>query len=252
MNRFFSLLFLISFFIPVGAQSVIHEQREVHEVYNSLKYKRDSAYVIDVTWPYFDETKGNTKFAEKLNEFVTNLLPNSQANVKKTAMEMIDFYKSYESEDDFGIYWTYTSDISAYFPATYIVTIVKTEWEYAGGAHGNGVTVYSNIDENTGKVLTLDDLLIPGSKSKLNAIAEAKFRKDYEIGDQDLAEAGFWFENNKFALNENFMIDNGALYFLYNSYEIAPYAAGQQEVKVTFEEIKDLIKKDGPLSYWFQ
>ncbi|MBK6678667.1 MAG: hypothetical protein IPG53_00915 [Ignavibacteriales bacterium] len=38
---------------------------------------------------------------------------------------MIETYKSMEQEDDFGMYWTFTSDISAYFPTTNIVTIVK-------------------------------------------------------------------------------------------------------------------------------
>jgi hypothetical protein len=252
MTKLFSILILLFFFINVEAQNVIHDQKEIHEIYNSKIFKRDSAYVIDITWPVFDENKGNTKFAVKLNELVTSLLPFSSANVKQTVNDMIETYKSMEQEDDFGMYWTFTSDISAYFPTTNIVTIVKNEWEYAGGAHGNGVSLYFNFDEQSEKVLTLDDLLIPGSKEKLNVIAEKIFRRDYELGDQDLVEAGYWFKDSKFELNENFMIDNGALHFLFNSYEIAPYAAGQQEVKIAFSDFKDLIRKDGPLSFYFE
>jgi hypothetical protein len=51
------------------------------------------------------------------------------------------------------MYWTFTSDISAYFPTTNIVTIVKNEWEYAGGAHGNGVSLYFNSMSNLKKCL---------------------------------------------------------------------------------------------------
>jgi|APEBP8051072266_1049373.scaffolds.fasta_scaffold10034_2 hypothetical protein len=253
MTKLFSFFILISFFINVEAQNVIHEQKEIHEIYNSKKFNRDSAYVIDVTWPVFDENKGNTKFAVKLNELVTSLLPASKADVKETVVDMIETYKSMEQEEDFGMYWTFTSDIGAYFPTDNIVSIVKTEWEYAGGAHGNGVTIYYNVDESTHKVLTLDDLLIPGGKEKLNAIADKIFRHDYEIGeDEPLDEAGFWFVNNKFALNENFLIDNGALQFTFNSYEIAPYAAGAPEVRIKFSDFKDIIRKDGPLKYWFE
>ncbi|MBK7866782.1 MAG: DUF3298 domain-containing protein [Ignavibacteriales bacterium] len=235
------------------APKVFHEQNEIHEIYNSKTYKRDSAYVIDITWPVFDESKGNTEFAVKLNQLVTNLLPFSGANVKQTVNDMIATYKSMEQADDFGMYWTFTSDISAYFPTTNIVSIMKFEWEYAGGAHGNGVTLYFNIDEATQKVLTLDDLLIPGGREKLNLIAETIFRDDYEIAENvSLEDAGYSFKDNKFAVNENFLIDNGALQFTFNSYEIAPYAAGAPEVRIKFSEIKDLIRKDGPLKYWFE
>lgn len=244
---------LQSFPLVVDAPKVFHEQKEIHEIYNSKAFKRDSAYVIDITWPVFDETKGNTEFAIKLNQLVTGLLPFSNANVKQSVNEMIDSYKSMEQEDDFGMYWTFTSDIGAYFPTSNIVSLVKFEWEYAGGAHGNGVTLYYNIDETTQKVLTVDDLLIPGGKDKLNLIAEKIFRQDYQLGEEELLhEAGYWFENEKFKLNENFLIDNDALQFTFNPYEIAPYAAGSPEVRIKFSEIKDLIRKDGPLKYWFE
>ncbi|MBP9123685.1 MAG: hypothetical protein KBF60_11090, partial [Ignavibacteriaceae bacterium] len=118
MTKLFSILILLFFFINVEAQNVIHDQKEIHEIYNSKTFKRDSAYVIDITWPVFDENKGNTKFAVKLNELVTSLLPFSSANVKQTVNDMIETYKSMEQEDDFGMYWTLTSDISAYFPTT--------------------------------------------------------------------------------------------------------------------------------------
>lgn len=253
MTKLFSILFLIFLFFNVDAQNVIHEQKEIHEIYNSKTFKRDSAYVIDITWPLFDEDKGNTKFAKKLNELVTSLLPFSNADVKKSVNDMVETYKSMEQEDDFGMYWTFTSDIGAYFPSDDIVSIVKTEWEYAGGAHGNGVSKYYNIYEPTQKILTVDDLLIPGGKEKLNAIAEKIFRHNYELGEDELLyEAGYWFENEKFALNENFLIDHQALLFTFNPYEIAPYAAGAPEVRIPFSEIKDIVRKDGPLKYWFE
>lgn len=253
MTKLFSLLCFISFLITVNAQNVIHEQKEVHEIYNSKAFNRDSAYVIDITWPVFDEDKGNTKFAIMLNKLVTGLLPSANANVKQSVDDMVATYKSMEQEDDFGMYWTFTSDIGAYFPTDNIVSIVKSEYEYAGGAHGNGMTLYFNVDEETQKVLTVDDLLIPGGKEKLNLIAEKIFRKDYQLGEDELLhEAGYWFEDEKFKLNENFLIDNGALQFTFNPYEVAPYAAGTPEVRIKFSDIKDLIRKDGPLKYWFE
>ena len=42
-------------------------------------------------------------------------------------------------------------------------------------------------------------------------------------------------------LNDNFYFDKENLYFLYNQYEIAPYAAGPVLIKIPFKEIKPLL-----------
>jgi hypothetical protein len=49
-------------------------------------------------------------------------------------------------------------------------------------------------------------------------------------------------------LNNNFAITKDGLIFFYNSYEIAPSAAGPAELELGYEEIKHLMRKDGVLA----
>ncbi len=61
--------------------------------------------------------------------------------------------------------------------------------------------------------------------------------------DADLGQAGFWFENNEFFLNDNFLITDSSLVFYYNNYEITAYAFGPTELIIPFSKIKSLVEE---------
>lgn len=116
-----------------------------------------------------------------------------------------------------------------------------TAWSYTGGAHGNGATTSICIDKQSARVLKLEDVFT--DVAAVTAIGEVYFRKLYELEpDTDLDNAGFWFENNSFHLNNNFTISNEHIVFLYNSYEIAPYSAGQTVLEIPLEEVRNYLK----------
>lgn len=114
-------------------------------------------------------------------------------------------------------------------------------WSYTGGAHGNGFYANILIDKSTGKTLQLSDFIT--DVDAFTQFAESYFRKQNSIqpGD-DLGELGFWFQDNKFSLNENFHFSEVNMSFFYNSYEIAPYSAGQIEFHIPLGEMKDFLK----------
>ena len=251
MTRFFSFMFVISLFVSVNAQTVLYTMDTESRIYNSEKYNRDSVYIIDISWPVFDETKGFPELAEILNKFVRQQLPGETTSVKSAVDDMIKLYKEFETEETMGMYWMYEAKISVTETGGQIVSIIKSDYDYSGGAHGNGFLGYNNFDINTGSILTLADLLVPGTYEKVTAAGDKIFRQQTGIGDGDLNEAGYWFEGGKFYLNENFLITETGLSFFYNSYEIAPYAGGPTELEIPYSAIKDCIKKDGPLKFLF-
>jgi hypothetical protein len=80
-------------------------------------------------------------------------------------------------------------------------------------------------------------------------IGEAEFRKLKELTKEaDLGQAGFWFENNKFYLNDNFLITDSSLVFYYNNYEITAYAFGPTEIILPYSKIKSLIGQESILN----
>jgi hypothetical protein len=114
--------------------------------------------------------------------------------------------------------------------------------EYNGGAHGGYSKVFLNYNPVSKNVITLDTLLKPNAKFKLNAIAEEIFRKNEGLSATESLKGAYFFDKDVFALNNNFTITDKGLNFLYNPYEIKPYAAGITELFIPFENIKDLLK----------
>jgi hypothetical protein len=54
-------------------------------------------------------------------------------------------------------------------------------------------------------------------------------------------EKGGLFEN-QIRHNGNFAVTGSGIGFLYNQYDIAPYAAGQITVDLSFDELKGILK----------
>ena len=98
---------------------------------------------------------------------------------------------------------------------------------YLGGAHGSYVVFYFNFDKKTGKLLSISDI-VPADKEKLMLKAmEEQLCKDWEAKDlADLQENTGITMLGDLYLTNNFLIKGDSISFLFNQYEIAPYAAG--------------------------
>jgi hypothetical protein len=154
----------------------------------------------------------------------------------------LDDLSQYEEDDYFGGIWSVDISNSINESHKEYIHLALSGWSYMGGAHGNGETFDVLIDRKTGRVLRLEDFFT--DISELTAIAEAIFRKDQELdADTDLGEAGFWFEDGEFLLNENFSFNGETLEFAYNPYEIAPYAAGMISLSIPRAKINHLLKR---------
>lgn len=130
-----------------------------------------------------------------------------------------------------------------------ILSCTFSEYSYLGGAHPNTFLTLTNFNLKSGEIINLPDILIDEYLDELNNIAEPIFRKEKELTeDINLTEAGFWFDDDKFSVNNNFSISKDGLNFFYNNYEITAYAYGPTELFVPYKSIKKLIKPDGLLT----
>lgn len=112
-----------------------------------------------------------------------------------------------------------------------------------GAAHPNHGSQYFNYDIRTGEQISLDDILLPGYKSKLNKIGEKKFVE------ANGAE-GWDFEPGHFELNNDFAITPGGLLFSYDPYEIGAYVMGDPQVFIPFSDISDLVNPNSIVGQW--
>jgi hypothetical protein len=119
---------------------------------------------------------------------------------------------------------------------------------YLGGAHPNTFTVFRNINKETGDTISLINLFGSGFEDKLNKLIDKNYRvmKGLKPGD-NLSEKGDLFVN-KITFTYNFAVLNDkAIEFYYNAYDIAPYVIGPVVVKISAEDIAGILTGSSPL-----
>lgn len=114
---------------------------------------------------------------------------------------------------------------------------------YRGGAHGLSEKEYLHFDLSTGVNFSLNEAFFNGGKEELakliiNRCNELKSSEDCMI-----------FKDVDPEITDNFYFDENKFYFVYNPYEIAPYAAGYVEIDIPIKKIRKFIDGNGPLGF---
>jgi len=118
---------------------------------------------------------------------------------------------------------------------------------FTGGAHPNSAISYLVFSLKTGEPLPLTAFVPEARTADLTKVAEAHFRKAREMKPGETFEqAGFNFEQNRFALNQNFLVSKAGLAFCFNPYEIGPYAMGTTELLIPWSDLKGIADAAGP------
>lgn len=136
----------------------------------------------------------------------------------------------YEPESDFNeiLQYYFTLEGSAVNTGRDDVLSYMTTTDcYLGGAHGSYVVNYYNFDIQSGKLLGISDV-VPADKEMLVMKAmEEQLCEDWEAKDlDDLKETTGITCLGDLYLTNNFLLEGDSIVFLFNQYEIAPYAAG--------------------------
>jgi hypothetical protein len=190
------------------------------------------------------------KKANLLNDTVAKKLTGLFAiNKSDTSLQLMcsDFLQSY---DDFkkdkaerkGNYFTLNSYAKVLRQDSSLVTLEVGGYTYTGGAHGATFVYFINWDTRTNKNLLLTDILNKGYEELLTKAGEAVFRNDEKLSDIAPLARDYFFRDGKFSLNKNFLITPIGIRFLYNSYEIKPYAAGRTDLFIPYAQFKPLLQ----------
>jgi len=221
----------------------------------SFKGEDTSLLIMDYQYFRFDTVTGKAAlpYQDSVNEiivkFITDItyfdaievdLEFSPSFFDDALEEFSGMYHD-ATDTDGGLMWFFESSTVIKDERKDFCQVFNFNWNYTGGAHGNGFMEYHQVDKKTGKLLSLDDFIsdIP----ELTAIADVIFREGNELTfDSDLQKEGYWFDDGLFKLNENFLFEDGKLVFVYNAYEIAPYSAGSITIEVPLKKISHLLK----------
>lgn len=125
-----------------------------------------------------------------------------------------------------------------------VVTYFIDMYNFEGGAHGLTQLLTLNFDKATGKTLTLDDVMVPGYKVKLNELLQKALMDKADCKDiNELHDKGYLFSMEMYP-SSNFILGKDGITFIYNPYEIAPYALGRIELTISNATLEPLFKKN--------
>ncbi len=115
-------------------------------------------------------------------------------------------------------------------------------YEYNGGAHGNRYLLIQNYDLQTGDAVSEQDLFIDDYYEPLKTLLlEALIAQTDEAETKkDLRRLGYSVAD--VVPNENFYVTPEGITYVYNPYEIAPYAMGCIEIFLSWETVRPLIR----------
>ena len=141
-----------------------------------------------------------------------------------------------------------TLDFDCIYTTTRVITYRLQLYEYTGGAHGLAHIVGLTLRKRDGRRIGLDVFNDRRGDSAWNQMLLDGLMQYFEVGTEDeLAAVLFNPEDARLApmpQTEPYFTADG-LTFVYQSYEIAPYAAGQPTFTIPYEQLRPYFNITG-------
>ena len=145
--------------------------------------------------------------------------------------------------------YTYNDSADIKYFSTDLISILGSNYDYTGGAHGNFYNFGVNLWSREGHIqeLKLSDLFSAGTRWKSvlgrylkQALTkrEAHWVMDGSVKESDLAD------------HQTFTISPAGVEFHFGPYDVGPYAQGDFHVVVPYAILRSYLHKTGPLIRW--
>ncbi|MFJ4457972.1 RsiV family protein [Pseudomonas sp. NPDC089392] len=123
-----------------------------------------------------------------------------------------------------------------------LVIIELSSYLDSGGAHGMPGRGFINYSRKLDKVLTLQDMLLPGQEDTFWKTVEASHRAwQISVGmDKDAEFVKTW----PFKKSPHIALTYGAVVVKYEVYAIAPYSMGHVELKIPYPRLNGVLKPE--------
>lgn len=198
--------------------------------------------LFEITAEYPELSGVSPQLAAKFNQTAKTLVMNEVEKFRKDLLaqtgEDLQFFK------DIGGINTVEISYNVSHADNEIISIWFGNYFYTGGAHPNSYSFVLNFDLKNGKELKLADLFKPDS-NYLKVISDYCIKElqetlsDGEFDEQIKGGAGAEEKNY-----DSWNITRKGIAVTFDSYQVAPYVAGPQEVTVPYEVLKGILKKD--------
>jgi|GEM_PF-1435303 hypothetical protein len=152
-----------------------------------------------------------------------------------------ELYNQY-GDECYACSWEKRYSVSPlYFDKDYLAVNIS-RYAFTGGAHGMHHNTILNYDLQTGSAITLDSIVRVKDREILRQRISEEIRKNYGLqAGESLRKAGLFEDTVE--ISNNYCITSRGISFVYNPYEIGPYAMGVIIVFVPENKLNDVLKK---------
>jgi hypothetical protein len=196
------------------------------------KCKGDDCPNIEIEIDRFNDDKElSTLIERELVNMTASLSDDKKVYANLTELSQ-DFWQKSESR------WSIFLHCKILRQKDNIIVLELGNESYLGGAHEIGYTKYLNIDRKTHQVIPLTQLFIAGKEAAFWAKIQAQHQtwiKDNELNDEH--SIATW----PFIHTDNVALTDKGLTVKYQNYDLAPYAFGQLEFSVSYEQLNGII-----------
>lgn len=222
--------------------------------YTQDKEHPSCVFDLNVLWAHGSDTLFANAFNQDISEFMFGV---RTTNVRDAMVHFIDsvikVFKEdneeqirYANEEGFeprDIDYEYVLNTEVHYGNRKdIIGHFINFYQYTGGAHGGTFITCRNYRLEDGSVVTLDNYFKPGYESKLIPVLDQLLLEYAECSSRDELDEHGYFSNEPMFVPENFEIREDTIDFIFNQYDIAPYATGITTLSVPTDIIRDIIR----------
>lgn len=211
-------------YVGFSAEEIQIEMKGNVYFQNETIKDKSKGYDISINYPQFSG-----------NDFsVLNLM---LKNIANKYLQDFKKYKPLKGEDNY-----LEAGYKIEFANDNLVAVSFSDESFTGGAHPNHSTQTLNFDLKNKKKILLTDIFNPNTKylQKLSQVSKE------ELGENLQFEDGIKPVIKNFS---NFLLTKKGLLIYFNEYQVAPYVSGMQEIIISFDELKDFLKKTDLLKF---
>jgi hypothetical protein len=196
---------------PLSTANITETESDGTDTNVGVVYGESDTYRIEVHYPQFG-------------------VPLVDAKIQTVVDNAVAAFKSYPANpaDSSLPKNEFTGSFNSTYVGADVVSVALSFSEYTGGAHPNTVIIGVNVDPKTGVELTLDDALGMIGKTLPEVSSESLVQLKAKIGDELIFPEGAEPKPENYS---TFLVSADKVTFIFNSYQVAPYASGQQSVE---------------------
>jgi len=213
--------------------------------FSESNFTSEAHAIIEVNMPLCD---GNSDVANRINASINShvvscLNPQGKGSTAKSIEEIAklfdkEFIAFSDNVSDISQPWEAFVDGEMIYQSPEVISIAFNAYKNTGGAHGNSVISFLNINPNDGETYHLEDVVndFEGFTNLAKSYFEKEIKSTTETSDVKVSLG--------FSLPEAVGISDDGVILVYNSFELTDYSIPLLEFTIPFEEASKFLKVD--------